>query len=128
MNIPSDLLYSKDHEWVRIEDGIATVGITDYAQGELGDVVYLELPAVGNQVGQGKVFGTIEAVKAVSDLYSAVSGMIEAVNDALTDTPELVNQEPYGKGWMMKIKVSAIEAEKENLLTPEAYGALIGQP
>jgi glycine cleavage system H protein len=126
MNIPSDLLYTKDHEWVRIADGIATVGITDYAQGELGDVVYLELPAVGDEVHQGKAFGTIEAVKAVSDLYSAVSGTIEAVNAALTDTPELVNQDPYGKGWMIKIKVSDIEAEKENLLTPEAYGALIG--
>jgi glycine cleavage system H protein len=126
MNIPSDLLYTKDHEWVRIADDIATVGITDYAQGELGDVVYLELPAVGSEVRQGKAFGTIEAVKAVSDLYSAVSGTIDDVNAALADTPELVNQDPYGKGWMIKIKVSNFEVEKGNLLTPEAYGALIG--
>lgn len=126
MNIPSDLLYTKDHEWVRIADDIATIGITDYAQGELGDVVYLELPAVGDEVRQGKAFGTIEAVKAVSDLYSAVSGKIEEVNAALADTPELVNQDPYGKGWMIKIKVSNLEAEKKSLLTPEAYGALIG--
>lgn len=126
MNIPSDLLYTKDHEWVRIADDIATVGITDYAQGELGDVVYLELPAVGDEVRQGKAFGTIEAVKAVSDLYSAVSGKIEEVNAALADTPELVNQDPYGKGWMIKIKVSNLEVERNSLLTPEAYGALIG--
>ena len=125
MNIPSDLLYTKDHEWVRIEDGSVTLGITDWAQGELGDVVYLELPAVGDPVEQGKPFGTIEAVKAVSDLLAAVSGTVEALNDALADTPELVNQDPYGKGWMIKIKVSNLETEKVNLLTPEAYEALI---
>lgn len=126
MHIPADLLYSKEHEWVRIEDGGAAVGITDYAQGELGDVVYLELPAVGDRVEQGKAFGTIEAVKAVSDLYSAVSGSVEAVNDALADTPELVNQDPYGKGWMIKVRATNIESEKENLLTAEAYKALVG--
>ena len=126
MNIPSDLLYTKDHEWVKVEDGLATIGITDWAQSELGDIVYLELAAVGDSVEQGKPLGTIEAVKAVSDIYAAVSGTVEAVNDALIETPELANQDSYGKGWMLKIKTGDLKSEIDNLLTPEAYEALIG--
>ncbi|MBU1707743.1 glycine cleavage system protein GcvH [bacterium] len=126
MNIPSDLLYTNDHEWVKVEDGLATIGITDWAQSELGDIVYLELAAVGDSVEQGKPFGTIEAVKAVSDIYAAVSGTVEAVNDALIETPELANQDPYGKGWMLKVRTSNLKSEIDNLLTPEAYEALLG--
>jgi glycine cleavage system H protein len=110
MNIPSNLLYTKDHEWVRTENALATVGITDYAQSELGDIVYLQLPAPSSRVEQGRAFGTIEAVKAVSDMYAPLSGTVEAVNETLTNTPELVNQDPYGKGWMIKIKTSNLEA------------------
>jgi glycine cleavage system H protein len=127
MNIPSDLLYTKDHEWVRIENAGSTVGITDHAQSELGDIVYLQLPAVATLVEQGKPFGTIEAVKAVSDLYAPLSGTVAEVNEALVSTPELANQDPYGKGWMIKIKASKLEAEKKNLLSPETYSALIGK-
>ncbi len=126
MNFPSDLLYTKDHEWVKIENGLATVGITDYAQSELGDIVYLQLPAPPGRVEQGRAFGTIEAVKAVSDIYAPLSGTIEAVNEVLASTPELVNQDPYGKGWMVRIKPSILETEKQNLLDPEAYKALVG--
>ena len=126
MNIPSDLLYTKDHEWVKVEDGLATIGITDWAQSELGDIVYLELAAVGDSVEQGKPLGTIEAVKAVSDIYAAVSGTVEAVNDALIETPELANRDPYGQGWMLKIRTNNLENEMDNLLTADAYEALIG--
>jgi glycine cleavage system H protein len=126
MNIPSDLLYTKDHEWVKVEDGLVTIGITDWAQSELGDIVYLELAAVGDSVEQGKTFGTIEAVKAVSDIYAAVSGTVETVNDALIETPELANQDPYGQGWMLKIRTNNLKTEMDNLLTAEAYEALIG--
>jgi glycine cleavage system H protein len=127
MNIPSDLFYTKDHEWVKIEKDRSAVGITDHAQSELGDIVYLQLPAAGTGVEQGKPFGTIEAVKAVSDLYAPLSGTVVEINDALVSTPELANQDPYGKGWMIKIKPSKLEAEKKNLLSPEAYSALIGK-
>ena len=123
---PDDLRYTKDHEWVRIENDLATIGITDYAQSELGDIVYLQLPAPSNRVEQGRAFGTIEAVKAVSDIYAPLSGTVEAVNEALANTPELVNQDPYGKGWMIKIKTSNFETEKQSLLDPEAYKALVG--
>jgi len=126
MNIPSNFLYTKDHEWVKIENDLATIGITDYAQSELGDIVYLQLPASSNRVEQGKAFGTIEAVKAVSDMYAPLSGTVEAVNETLANTPELVNQDPYGKGWMIKIKTSNFEAEKQSLLDPEAYKTLVG--
>ncbi len=126
MNIPSDLLYTKDHEWVKVEDGLVTIGITDWAQSELGDIVYLELAAVGDNVEQGKPFGTIEAVKAVSDIYAAVSGTVETVNDTLIETPELANQDPYGEGWMLKIRTNNLKTEMDNLLTAEAYEALLG--
>ncbi len=124
MNIPADLKYSKDHEWARIEGDVAVVGITDYAQNELGDIVYVELPEVGTQVEQGKTFGTIEAVKAVSDLFAPVSGEVVEVNEKLNDSPELVNQDPYGEGWMIKIKMSNPD-EVKNLLSKEDYEALL---
>ncbi len=124
MNIPEDLKYSKDHEWARIEGEVAVVGITDYAQNELGDIVYVELPEVGTQVEQGKAFGTVEAVKAVSDLFAPVSGEVVAVNEKLADSPELVNQDPYGEGWMIKIKMSNPD-EVNNLLNKEDYEALL---
>lgn len=127
MNIPSDLLYTKEHEWIRIENGLATIGITDWAQEELGDIVYFEFSAVGDDVKQGQAFGTIEAVKAVSDINAPLSGKVEAVNDSLVDAPEIANQDPYGEGWMIKISMSNFDSEKENLLTPEAYKALLGQ-
>ncbi|MBM3324197.1 MAG: glycine cleavage system protein GcvH [Calditrichaeota bacterium] len=127
MNIPPNLLYTKDHEWVKIESDLCTVGITDYAQGELGDIVYLQLPATASHVEQGKPFGTIEAVKAVSDLYAPLSGTVEEINDALLASPELANQDPYGKGWMIKIRLSKLEVERKNLLDAEAYKALIGK-
>ncbi len=124
MNIPADLKYSKDHEWARIEGDVAVVGITDYAQNELGDIVYVELPEVGTQVEQGKTFGTIEAVKAVSDLFAPVSGEVVEVNEKLNDSPELVNQDPYGEGWMIKIKMSNPD-EVNELLSKEDYEALL---
>ncbi|MCZ6776990.1 MAG: glycine cleavage system protein GcvH, partial [Ignavibacteria bacterium] len=106
MNLPENLKYTKDHEWILVDGDIVTVGITDYAQGELGDVVFVELPPVGKILKEHDSFGTIEAVKAVSDLYAPVSGAITEVNKELEGTPELVNKDPYGKGWMIKIKLS----------------------
>ncbi len=124
MEVPKELLYTKEHEWIRVEGDIATVGITAYAAGELGDVVFVELPAVGAQTKQMEPFGTIEAVKAVSDLYAPVSGQVVEVNEALSDKPEVVNSDPYGEGWMIKIKM-ADKAELNNLLSPETYQAQI---
>ncbi len=120
MEIPKELLYTEEHEWVLIEDDIATIGITDYAQGELGDIVFVELPAVDDAVTQMEPFGTIEAVKAVSDLFSPVSGTVVEVNELLQDQPELINQSPYDQGWMIKVKLSA-PAELDGLLSPEDY-------
>jgi len=125
MNVPADLLYTEEHEWVRLEGDVAVVGITDYAQHELGDVVYVELPEVGSTVEQGKPFGVVESVKAASDLYAPVSGEVVEVNTALEDAPELVNNDPYGEGWMIKVRPSNWEAEKANLLDAEAYRRLI---
>ncbi len=125
MNVPADLLYTDEHEWVRLEGDVAVVGITDYAQHELGDVVYVELPEVGSTVEQGKPFGVVESVKAASDLYAPVSGEVVEVNTALEDAPELVNDDPYGEGWMIKVRPSNWEAEKANLLDAEAYRRLI---
>ncbi|MFZ5433939.1 MAG: glycine cleavage system protein GcvH [Calditrichota bacterium] len=124
MNIPQNLLYTKDHEWIRIEGDTAVVGVTDFAQGELGDVVFVQLPNLGSQVEQGKAFGTIEAVKAVADIYSPLSGEILEVNNALNDKPELMNQDPYGDGWVVKIKAKNLNAEKSQLLDPSAYADL----
>lgn len=126
MNFPENLKYTKDHEWVLIEGNIGTVGITDYAQGELGDVVFVELPPVGKAVKQHESFGTIEAVKAVSDLFAPVSGSVVEVNGDLTSTAELVNKDPYGKGWMVKIKLSKPD-EVSGLLSAAAYKAQVGK-
>ena len=121
---PADLKYTKDHEWVRSADGEATIGITDYAQAQLGDVVFVELPAVGRTIKQGEVFGTIESVKAVSELYAPVSGEVVAVNDALSTSPESVNKDPHG-AWIIKVKPSNA-GELGALLDATAYGALVG--
>jgi len=126
MNFPDNLKYTKDHEWILVAGDSGTVGITDYAQGELGDVVFVELPPIGKAVKQHEAFGTIEAVKAVSDLFAPVSGSVTEVNAALTATPEHVNKDPYGKGWMVKVKL-ANPAETANLLDAKAYRALIGK-
>ncbi|RPH94606.1 glycine cleavage system protein GcvH [candidate division KSB1 bacterium] len=121
MNIPQNLLYTKDHEWVRIDGDVVVVGITDFAQGELGDVVFVQLPEVGAKIPQGQTLGTIEAVKAVADIYSPLSGEIMAVNADLNDKPELMNKDCYGAGWVAKIKASNLAAEKSSLLDPAAY-------
>jgi glycine cleavage system H protein len=124
MNTPDGLYYTEDHEWLRLEDGTATVGITDFAQSELGDVVFVELEPEGTELGQNDVFGTVEAVKTVSELYMPVSGTITAVNGELDAAPELVNDDPYGDGWMVEIEV-ADEEEIEALLDADAYDDLI---
>ena len=124
MNIPENLKYTKDHEWVLIENNIATVGITDFAQGELGDIVYVEVDTLDETVDSEAVFGTVEAVKTVSDLFAPLTGKIISFNDALTDTPELVNSDPYGKGWMVKIEIEN-QDEIENLLNAEAYESIV---
>lgn len=126
MNLPQDLKYTKEHEWIKIDGTVGLVGITDHAQGELGDVVFVELPAAGKVVKQGDSFGTIEAVKAVSDLYAPVSGTITEVNGALNATPELVNKEPYGAGWMVKITLANPD-EVKGLMDAAAYQAMIGK-
>jgi glycine cleavage system H protein len=126
MNFPENLKYTKDHEWILIAGDTGTIGITEYAQGELGDVVFVELPAVGKGIKQHESFGTIEAVKAVSDLFAPVSGTVTEINPDLTAAPETVNKDPYGKGWMVKIKMSS-PAETGGLLTASAYKALIGK-
>jgi glycine cleavage system H protein len=125
MNVPENLKYTKDHEWAKIEGDVATVGITDYAQGELGDVVFVELPEVGSKVAQGDTFGTIEAVKAVADLFAPVSGEVVEVNPELESAPETVNQDPYGDGWMIKVKMENPD-EANKLLDAEKYKELIG--
>ena len=107
MNTPSELKYTKDHEWIKIEGNIATVGITDFAQGELGDIVFVDVESVDEELNAGDVFGSVEAVKTVSDLYLPVTGKVIEFNDALEDEPELVNNDPYGKGWIIKLEVSA---------------------
>lgn len=124
MNIPKDLFYTKDHEWARIEGDIATVGITDYAQKLLGDIVFLEISEVGTTVNQGEKIGTIESVKAASDIFSPVSGKIVEVNTELTATPDVVNKDPYGAAWMAKIELSD-PSEKGKLLDADAYAKLI---
>ncbi|MEY2997927.1 MAG: glycine cleavage system protein GcvH [Bacteroidota bacterium] len=125
MNIPAELKYTKDHEWVSVEGDVATVGITDFAQGELGDIVYVEVETLDETLEMEAVFGTVEAVKTVSDLFLPVSGEIIEFNDTLEGEPELVNSDPYGQGWMIKIKMSN-PSELEELLSAEDYAALIG--
>ena len=124
MNIPAGLKYTKDHEWVKIEGNTATIGITDFAQGELGDIVYVDINTVEQTVAQGEIFGTVEAVKTVSDLYMPVSGKVLEVNPALDGSPEKVNADPYGDGWMIKIEISGSASD---LLTADQYKELIGK-
>jgi glycine cleavage system H protein len=126
MNIPENLKYSKEHEWLKIEGDTVTIGITEYAQGELGDVVFVELPGVGETFDVQDAFGTIEAVKAVSDLYCPVSGEIVEINESLEDAPETVNKDPYGEGWMIKVKVENT-AQLDDLLDAAAYKELLGE-
>jgi len=125
MNIPAELKYTKDHEWVKVEGTTAIIGITDFAQGELGDIVYVEVDTLDETVEKEAVFGTVEAVKTVSDLFSPISGEIIEFNEALEDTPELVNSDPYGQGWMIKMTIQESN-ELEALLSAEEYKVLIG--
>lgn len=125
MNVPSNLKYTKDHEWVRVEGDVATIGITDFAQGELGDIVYVEIETVGDTVEKEAVFGTVEAVKTVSDLFMPVTGEILEVNEKLEADPELVNKDCYGEGWMVKIKVTDA-SQLSSLLSAEEYNELVG--
>lgn len=125
MNVPENLKYTKDHEWLRAEGDIAYIGITDFAQGELGDIVFIEIETVGETLDKEEVFGTIEAVKTVSDMFMPVGGEVLEINPALEDSPDLVNKDPYGKGWMIKIKVSD-PAELGELLSPKDYSGLVG--
>ena len=125
MNVPANLKYTKEHEWIRLEGTTAFVGITDYAQSELGEIVFVEVETVGETLAEGEVFGTVEAVKTVSDLYLPIDGKILEFNEGLEDKPELVNEDPYGEGWMIKIAVSDA-AQIESLLSATEYEALIG--
>ena len=124
MNIPSDLLYSNDHEWVKLDEDIATIGITDFAQQELGDIVYIEIETVGYNLQKEQVFGTVEAVKTVSDLFMPISGEVLEFNTALEDAPETVNNEPYDSGWIIKIKIDN-PSQLKHLLSAEQYKQLI---
>lgn len=125
MNVPGNLKYTKEHEWVKIEGDVATVGITDFAQGELGDVVFVEIETQGETMDSGETLGTIEAVKTVSDIFMPVSGEITEVNEKLEEKPEIVNSDPYGEGWMVKIKMSDA-SEADNLMSADDYTDLIG--
>lgn len=124
MNIPADLKYTQDHEWIRVEGKTAVVGVTDFAQGELGDVVFVEIETEGEELNKGETFGTVEAVKTVSDLFMPVGGKVLEVNEALADEPELVNKDPYGKGWMIKIDIADL-GEIDELLSAEDYKKMI---
>jgi|TARA_B110000305_G_C18946712_1_gene406425 glycine cleavage system H protein len=124
MNIPEELKYTKEHEWVKIEDNIATVGITDFAQGELGDIVYLEIDTLDSEIASNEVFGTVEAVKTVSDLFMPLGGKVIETNPELEDKPELVNEDPYGEGWIIKIDISDI-SEISSLLSYQDYKNLV---
>lgn len=125
MNTPSELKYTRDHEWVQIDGEIATIGITDFAQGELGDIVYVEVETIGETLDAEEVFGTVEAVKTVSDLFLPLKGEILEFNEEIGDAPELVNEDPYGKGWMIKMKIADL-SEVEKLLSAKDYCDLIG--
>ena len=125
MNFPENLKYTKDHEWIRLEGDTAYIGITDFAQGELGDIVYVEIETEGEELSQEEIFGTVEAVKTVSDLFMPVSGKIVEVNPGLQTNPEAVNKDPYGQGWMIKVAISNT-AELGDLLSADAYKTLIG--
>lgn len=125
MNIPNELKYTAEHEWIRVEGDEIVIGVTDFAQGELGDVVFLEIETEGEKLSKGEIFGTIEAVKTVSDLYMPVDGDVLSVNPALEDTPELINSSPFEAGWMIRVKLSD-PAQLDDLLSAEAYAELIG--
>ena len=125
MNIPEDLRYTRDHEWVELEDGIVIVGITDFAQTELGDIVYVELPMVGSNVKATETFGNVESVKSVSDLFSPINGVVADINTRLGDSPELVNSDPYGEGWLIRIEPKDV-GEVDQLLTSDEYSDYIG--
>ena len=124
MKIPENLKYTKDHEWIRVEESFAYIGVTDFAQGELGDVVFVEIETKGENLDKEEVFGTIEAVKTVSDMFMPVSGEVIEINPKIEDEPELVNKDPYGEGWMIKISI-ADSSELDKLMTPEQYNDLI---
>lgn len=126
MNIPEGLKYTKDHEWIKVDGEEALIGVTDFAQGELGDIVYVEIETEGEELEFGEVFGTVEAVKTVSDLFMPVSGKVIAINEELEGTPEIVNSDPYGKGWMIKVAISDMDSLK-NALSAEDYKSLISQ-
>jgi len=126
MEFPEDLKYSKEHEWVLVEDKVATVGITDYAQEQLGDIVFVEMPAIGDKVSKEDAFGVVESVKAVSDIYAPVSGKVLEVNDDLPDNPEMVNEDPYGDGWMIKIEMNDAE-EMQDLMTAAEYEEYVAE-
>ncbi len=125
MNVPENLKFTKDHEWIRVEGDMAVVGVTEFAQGELGDVVFIEIETEGETLAKEEVFGTIEAVKTVSDMFMPVGGEVVEINAALEDTPDVVNKDPFGEGWMIKIKI-ADASELDELLSPDAYKELIG--
>jgi glycine cleavage system H protein len=124
MNVPENLLYTKDHEWIRVEGNTGFIGVTDFAQGELGDIVFIEIETVGETLNKEEVFGTIEAVKTVSDMFMPVSGEILELNPELEEKPDVVNKDPYGRGWMVKIKITN-PSETANLLTADQYKALL---
>jgi len=126
MEFPEELKYTEEHEWVMVEEDLAVVGITDFAQDALGDVVFVELPAVGTVLEAGKAFGVVESVKAVSDIYAPISGTVEEINDDLVDAPEIINTSPYEDGWMIKIRMSDA-AEAEDLMNSDAYQALVAE-
>lgn len=125
MNTPAELKYTKDHEWIKVEGNIATIGITDYAQGELGDIVFVDVDTVDEDLNEGDVFGSVEAVKTVSDLYLPVAGTVLEINADLEDQPELLNTDPYGKGWIIKLKISD-SADLSTLLSAEEYQEVVG--
>jgi glycine cleavage system H protein len=125
VDLPTDLQYTEDHEWIRLEGDVGTIGITDYAQGELTDIVFVELPEVGDTFGQGDSFGTIEAIKAVSDLFCPLDGTIVEINEELSEHPEWVNDDAYGEGWMIKIQLTDT-SQAADLLSPDAYEEIIG--
>ena len=125
MNIPADLKYTKDHEWIKVDGSTATIGVTDYAQSELGDVVYVEIETEGEDLAKEEVFGTVEAVKTVSDLFMPVSGTVTSINERLSDEPDLVNKDPYGEGWMIKVNMSDL-SELEPLMSADEYKSEVG--
>ena len=126
MAVPSELKYSKEHEWVKVEGNTVTIGITEYAQGELGDIVFVELPEVDDEINEGDTFGSVKSVKTVSELYAPVSGKVVESNDELEDSPEFVNESPYEKAWMVKVELSD-ESQIDELLTAEQYSEMIGE-